>query len=82
MKTTYKLQVASLPGVSTRDRVENGWGERCLNKYRRVLFLSVWASTNKNVEETARIMGWNVDKLTAYLEKVNYLLKSSSIEAL
>lgn len=74
MKTTYETIIPAIPGFNSRDRAPDGWGERVVSKYRKLICACVLKSTNNNIEETARIMGWDKEKLEKYL-------KSASIEA-
>lgn len=74
MKTTYELIIPTIPGMKSRERTADGWGEHIVSKYRKLICISVLRSTNSNTEETARIMGWDTDKLKTYL-------KTASIEA-
>lgn len=68
MKTTYELYIPYLPALVTRERSADGFGERIVERYRRVIFASVYVSTKKNIEETARIMGWHISETEKYLE--------------
>ena len=65
MKTTYTLEFPTIPGLKTTNRSSDGWGEVIVGKYRNVIFASVYTSTKKNIKETARIMGWSIEKTKA-----------------
>lgn len=56
-----KTEFPTIPGLKTTNRSSDGWGEVIVGKYRNVIFASVYTST----KETARIMGWSLEKTKA-----------------
>lgn len=79
MKTTYELIIPTIPGMKSRERTADGWGEHVVSKYRKLICASVLKSTNWNIEETARIMGWNEEKLKKYIEMTSIGVSGAAI---
>lgn len=70
MKTIYTIRFPEIAAYTTNLRQPDGYGEWIVESYRDLIFKSIYMSTNKNLKETARLMGWSEEKTRSYLTEM------------
>lgn len=69
MKTIYKIYFPAISEFCTNQRQEDGYGQRIVSKYKDFICKSIYQSTNKNIRETARLMGLTVEETRQILDR-------------